>query len=83
MLRLFQKKYRIYCQECFEEIVGRGGYVSSEGKIYCLNEINNVFTEKISDPSFSVEYMTADEVQQLIQERKLTSFGKLECSLKG
>ena len=82
MFGLFKKKYKIYCQGCGEEIVRRGGYVSNEGKIYCLKEISGIFIGRMNDSSFSVEYMVSEEIQQLIEEGKLTNFGKLERSLK-
>lgn len=79
---LFKKKERIYCQECGDEIIGRGGYVSHDGKIYCIREVAPMSLIALKNPNFFAEYAMEKEIRQLIKDKKLIHFSKLEKSIE-
>jgi len=63
-------------------ITKEGGYVTSDGDIYCVHESINLFLPRsMKDSHFLVDYKNSREVQQSIKEGKLTHFGRLESSV--
>ena len=81
---LFRKKEKIYCQNCKTDLTDKGGYVTSDGDVYCTHENMVLFLPRsMKDKNFSVDYKTSKEIQQLIKEMKLVRFRKLERNLSG
>lgn len=81
---LFRKKEKVYCQNCKTDLTDKGGYVTTDGDIYCTHEEMIFFLSRsMKDKNFFVDYKTPKEVQQLIKEEKLIQFGNLERNLSG
>ncbi len=79
---LSRKKEKVYCQNCKTDLTDKGGYVTSDGDIYCIHENMVIFLPRsMKDKNFVVDYKTPKEIQQLIKEMKLIKFRKLERNL--
>jgi len=78
---LFRRRTRVYCQSCGEEIE-EGGYVTSNGEIYCISDMKDCFLASIKG-NLKINYETQKEVEEDIKNGKLIHFGKLEIVLKG
>jgi hypothetical protein len=75
---------KTYCQDSGKEITLDGGYVTSDGEIYCSSVDMRIFQSRsMKDHNFNMHFHNAKEVQQDIKEKKLIHFGKLEHVLKG
>jgi hypothetical protein len=86
LYELFKRKEKVYCQDenCRKEITREGGFVSSDGEIYCFKTDMRIFQPRsMKDTTFYVEFETAKEVQKEIKKGKLVHFGKLETFFNG
>ena len=80
---LFRNKEKVYCQNCKTDLTDKGGYVTSDGDIYCIHEEMVIFLPRsMKDKNFFVDYKTPKEIQQLIKENRLTHYKKLTTILK-
>ena len=86
---LFGKK-RIYCQKCGKEIIRNkenpGGYVSADGRVFCLRENMNSFYGDSMNGEFQMDYRTYKELREDVKNEKLIQFtnpNKLETVLRG
>jgi hypothetical protein len=78
---LFSKK--TYCQDSGKEITLEGGYVTSDGEIYCSSVDMRMFQlRSMKDRNFNLDFHSAKEVQRDIKEGRLKKFGKLESSAR-
>lgn len=75
---------RVYCQDCGKNITRRGGYITSDSKIYCsATDMKTFYLRTMKDENFRLEdYRDAEEIQEEIKKGRLTKFGKLENFLK-
>ncbi|VVB82791.1 Uncharacterised protein [uncultured archaeon] len=74
------KKERVYCQTCGYELTHIGALINEEGEAYCHDVVQCL--EEASLPrdisSFASDFFRPKEMQELIQEGRLTHFAALD-----
>jgi len=84
-----KERILVYCQTCGLELTKMGGYVASNGKIYCPDNLDGIFrdisciekSEIKREDIMEFSYKDSEEVQRLIESRELVHFGRLESSV--